>query len=200
MTSKGPSLTALWAGRQVLGNGRDAAPATSICPSGGSGLGDRTAFRLNLLAHDSGVAGRHVVENQRWGVAPSLAFGLATPTRLTLSYFKLKQDNISDYGIPWVPATNNALADYRDKPAPVPRNTFYGFRDRDTEVPTRYRHHEVRTRFRGCGSVPQPVPLRAAGRNSIATPPRFGSNDSTAINRELRSWVAKTRSAITRPT
>ena len=74
------------------------------------GLGERTAFRLNFLAHDSGVAGRDVVENERWGVAPSLAFGLGTPTRLTLSYFKLKQDNISDYGIPWVPATNNALA------------------------------------------------------------------------------------------
>ena len=29
------------------------------------------AFRLNLLAHDSGVAGRDVVENQRWGLAPS---------------------------------------------------------------------------------------------------------------------------------
>ena len=68
------------------------------------------------------------------GLAPSLAFGLGTPTRLTLSYYKLKQDNISDYGIPWVPATNNALAEYRDKPAPVPRETFYGFRDRDREI------------------------------------------------------------------
>ena len=97
------------------------------------GLGKRTAFRLNFVAHESGVAGRDVVENQRWGVAPSLAFGLGTPTRLTLSYFKLKQDNISDYGIPWVPATNNALEEFRDKPAPVPRDTFYGSNHRDYE-------------------------------------------------------------------
>ena len=73
------------------------------------GLGERTGFRLNLLKHDAGVAGRDVVKNDRWGIAPSLAFGLGTPTRLTMSYYKLKQDNISDYGIPWVPATNNAL-------------------------------------------------------------------------------------------
>jgi catecholate siderophore receptor len=33
------------------------------------------------------------------GAAPSLTFDLGTHTRLTLSYFKLKQDNISDYGI-----------------------------------------------------------------------------------------------------
>src|SRR5688572_27626078 len=46
-------------------------------------LADRIGFRLNFLAHDSGVAGRDVVENQRWGVAPSLAFGLGTTTRLT---------------------------------------------------------------------------------------------------------------------
>ena len=96
-------------------------------------LGDSTAFRLNLMAHDSGVAGRDVVENERWGVAPSITLGLGKPTRFTVSYFKLKQNNISDYGIPWVPATHNALADFRDKPAPVPRNTFYGLRNRDFE-------------------------------------------------------------------
>ena len=55
-------------------------------------------------------------------MAPGLALGLGTPTRWTLSYYKLKQDNISDYGIPWVHASNNVLVDYRDKPAPVPRS------------------------------------------------------------------------------
>ena len=80
---------------------------------------DRMAFRLNLLAHDSGVAGRDVVENQRWGLAPSFMYGLGTRTRLTFSYFYLEQDNISDYGIPWVPATNNALPEFRDQPAPA---------------------------------------------------------------------------------
>ena len=50
---------------------------------------DRMAFRLNLLAHDSGVAGRDVVENQRWGLAPSFMYGLGTRTRMTFSYFYL---------------------------------------------------------------------------------------------------------------
>lgn len=39
------------------------------------------AFRLNMMGQDSGVAGRDAVENNRWGVAPALAFGLNTATR-----------------------------------------------------------------------------------------------------------------------
>jgi catecholate siderophore receptor len=156
------------------------------------GLGDHSAFRLNLLAHDAGVAGRNTVENERWGVAPSVAFGLGRPTRLTLSYFHLQQNNISDYGIPWVPLANNVLVEFRDRPAPVPRETFYGFRNRDSEkmrsdlATVRFEHDfddnlSLRNQFRYGRST----------RDSFATPPRFANNDSTSINRELRSWLTE---------
>jgi catecholate siderophore receptor len=152
-------------------------------------IGDSVAFRVNLLAHHSGVAGRDVVEFERWGVAPSLTFGLGKPTRATISYFKLKQDNVSDYGIPWVPATNNVLVEFRDRPAPVPRNTFYGLRNRDFEklnsdlVTLKFEHDfndglSLRNQFRFSNS----------SRDSMATPPRFANNNSTVINREMRSW------------
>ena len=36
------------------------------------------------------------------GVAPTLAFGIDTPTRLTLSYFKEEENNLPDYGIPFI--------------------------------------------------------------------------------------------------
>jgi catecholate siderophore receptor len=39
------------------------------------------ALRLNLMKQDSGVPGRHEVKNDRTGIAPSLAFGLNSPTR-----------------------------------------------------------------------------------------------------------------------
>ena len=153
---------------------------------------DRNAFRLSLMAHDSGVAGRDVVEYGRWGVAPSLALGLGTPTTLTLGYFKLKQDNISDYGIPWVPANNNALEEYRDKPAPVPRNTFYGFRNRDFErmgsdLGTVRLEHD----FSDSLVLRNQLRYGRSMRDSMATPPRFASPDSTVINREMRSWITE---------
>src|SRR5688500_13838016 len=81
---------------------------------------DGTALRLNGMWTDSGVSDRDVVNNERWGIAPSVAFGLGTPTRLTLSYFHLEQDNIPDYGIPWVPANTNAfLRRYSNQAKPV---------------------------------------------------------------------------------
>ena len=152
-------------------------------------IGDTVAFRVNLLGHQSGVAGRDVVRFERWGVAPSLAFGLGKPTRAAISYYKLKQDNLSDYGIPSVPATNNVLVEFRDRPAPVPRNTFYGLRNRDFEklnsdlVTLKFEHDfndglSLRNQFRFSNS----------SRDSMATPPRFANNNSTVINREMRSW------------
>ena len=155
-------------------------------------LGDKGAFRLNLMVHDSGVAGRDVVENERWGVAPSVMFRIGKLTRLTASYFKVKQNNISDYGIPWVPVANNALADFRDKPAPVPRNTFYGLRNRDFEkldadlVTLKLEHS-----FNDSLSLRNQLRYGLSSRDSIATPPRFATNNSTAINRELRSWLTE---------
>jgi catecholate siderophore receptor len=155
-------------------------------------LGSTVGFRLNALAHHSGVAGRDVVEFERWGVAPSLTFGLGKPTRFTVSYYKLKQDNISDYGIPWVPVTNNALAEFRDRPAPVPRNTFYGLRDRDFEklntdlVTLKFEHD-----FNDGLSLRNQLRYANSSRDSMATPPRFANNNSTAINREMRSWVTE---------
>ena len=157
-------------------------------------VGDSVAFRLNLLAHHSGVAGRDVVKFDRWGVAPSLTFGLGKPTRATVSYYKLKQDNISDYGIPWVPVTNNALVEFRDRPAPVPRNTFYGLRNRDFEklnsdlVTLRFEHD-----FNDGLSLRNQLRYANSSRDSIATPPRFANNNSTTINREMRSWQTEDR-------
>lgn len=155
-------------------------------------LGERTAFRSNLLWHQSGVAGRDVVHNQRWGIAPTLVFGLGTPTRFTLGYQKLRQDNIPDYGIPWVTATQNVLAANRDRPAPVPRESFYGFKYRDREdlnsdmATARFEHNfsdnlSLRNQFR----------FGRTKRDSVVSAPRFASNDTLVINRNSPSWITK---------
>lgn len=65
-------------------------------------IGTNAAFRLNVLGQDSGVPGRDEVKNKRWGVAPTLAFGLGTPTRVYLDYLHVKQNNVPDGGIPTI--------------------------------------------------------------------------------------------------
>ena len=63
-------------------------------------IGDSTAIRLNVMAHQNDVPDRDYETNERWGVAPSIAFGLGTDTSLSLSYLHQEDDNIPQYGVP----------------------------------------------------------------------------------------------------
>jgi catecholate siderophore receptor len=61
-----------------------------------------SAFRVNLMDQDSGNPARDVVNSKRWAVAPSLAFGLNSATRVNLNYLHVKQDNLPDGGVPTI--------------------------------------------------------------------------------------------------
>lgn len=188
LISKSPGMKRYFGGTLNFGTDRTKRGTADI----NLPLSDSIAFRLNLLAHDSGIAGRDVVDNERWGVAPTISFGLGTNTRYKFSFFKLKQNNISDYGIPWVPITNNVLVDFRDRPAPVPRNTFYGLKKRDLEkLDSNLFTFKFEHEFNDNLSLQSQLRYGHSTRDSIATPPRFASVNSNAINRELRSWLTE---------
>jgi len=82
---------------------------------------EQMAARFNAMYYQGEVAGRDEVEFQRYGVAPSLTIGMTGPTRLTLSYFMQKENNVPDNGLPYL----------FGRPAPVDRSTFYGLADND---------------------------------------------------------------------
>ncbi|SDE30593.1 catecholate siderophore receptor [Variovorax sp. CF079] len=88
------------------------------------------AFRLNAMVQDGGVPGRDLVQNNRSGIAPSLAIGLGTPTRIYLSYLHMDQKNRPDGGIPVVGLEGYYLADLARIGGNGPRvdtNNYYGF-------------------------------------------------------------------------
>jgi catecholate siderophore receptor len=97
----------------------------------GTFLGN-AAIRVNALWQDGGVAGRNEVSRESQSIAPSIAFGLSTPTRLTVSAQMMRQDNLADYGLPAAaspvgPLTpTSALA-----AAPVDQSNYYGSPDVD---------------------------------------------------------------------
>jgi catecholate siderophore receptor len=182
MVSKAPSLQA---GKSLsLGGGNaDYKRGTLDVNQPVNGLGG-AAVRVNALWQDGGTPGRDVVENTRWGMAPSVAIGLRTPTRLTASYFRLKQDGIPDYGLPWVPAANVPLAAYANQAPPVDFSNFYGMRNRDyekttTDLGTVVASHD----FGGALTLRNQVRYGVTNRDSLITPPRFVSNTSTDIRR-----------------
>jgi len=111
-------------------------------------IGDTVAVRLNVVGQDGGVAGRDVVERQQWGLAPSISFGLGTPTRVTLFTQHLFQDNIPDGGV-----TALGVSGYRSananaaSAAAVPISNFYGldadFEDIDLNVYSLRLEHDL---------------------------------------------------------
>ena len=58
-----------------------------------------SALRLNVMAQDYGTPGRDEVKSKRFGFAPSLVFGLGTPTRATFNYLYVDQKNRPDGGV-----------------------------------------------------------------------------------------------------
>lgn len=86
-------------------------------------LGEGSAFRINAVYHEAGVASRDFARVKRWGVAPKLIFGLGTDTRLFLGYVHQTERNRPDYGVPWFPGTVTAPG----APAAVDRSNYYGF-------------------------------------------------------------------------
>ncbi len=94
-------------------------------------LGEEVAVRMNLMSHTADTPGRDDVDVRRLGFAPSITFGLTTPTSLNLSYYYMKSDDMPDYGIPYTFTTAaNRLAN-GDKPAKVDKDNFYGLKNRD---------------------------------------------------------------------
>jgi catecholate siderophore receptor len=79
-------------------------------------IGAAAAGRINLMDQRFGVADRDDVLIRSYGIAPTLAFGINSPTTLTLSYLHQRENDIPDYGIPFVDGA----------PAHVRRQNYYG--------------------------------------------------------------------------
>lgn len=147
------------------------------------GLSD-TAARISLMYHDQDVAGRDEVSNKRWGVAPTITFGAETDSQLTFSLFHLEQDNVPDYGIPWVPAANVPLADYADQAPPVDFDNWYGLKQRDfEEIATSMATVRFDRQLTDTVAFQNTTRWGLTERDSMITAPRFLSNDSTDIRR-----------------
>jgi catecholate siderophore receptor len=108
-------------------------PLAAITVSGGQidywrGTGDfnlplspTAAARITVMDQSNSVVERDQVHYRRYGVAPTLSLGIDTPTRLTFSYFREEENNIPDYGIPFIDGA----------PAHVERSNYYSLANYD---------------------------------------------------------------------
>ncbi|NYT66005.1 TonB-dependent siderophore receptor [Alcaligenaceae bacterium] len=96
LVSKSPKLDQFYDFSTALGTDRHRRVTADL----NQPLGESFAFRLNAMYHENEVAGRKHTDFERWGVAPSLAWGLGTSTRIVASYFHQKDKNTPDFGVP----------------------------------------------------------------------------------------------------
>ena len=89
-------------------------------------INDETAVRLNVMGYDANQPGRNNVYSKRWGVSPSVAFGLNSPTTVYVSYYHLNSYDMPDFSVPFrstggTPGANSG----------IDRSQFYGLSNRD---------------------------------------------------------------------
>lgn len=157
-------------------------------------LGDGKAIRLNAMVHDGEIAGRdEAVTNSRWAFSPTISLGMGSENRLTLSYMHQTEDNMPDYGIPYL----------NGKPVAVDRENFYGLKSRDYEdinadTATAVFEHD----FDDSRTLRNTTRAGTNERNSIVTAPRnpsFATNtlDRTAKYRDTRDTILINQTDVT---
>ena len=140
---KGPSASAF--GRGAAGGGINTTSKTPYADTAGNAsiaigdgeysrvtadwnqnIGDGVAFRVAGMIHQNENTGRDEVYSERWGVAPSVAFGLGTPTTITAAYLHQDEEKLPDYGIPTSAVTTTARGIPVSELGVDPKN-YYGF-------------------------------------------------------------------------
>lgn len=88
---------------------------------------DDIAVRLNAMAHQNDAPGRDVETFERWGIAPSVTFGINGPTQFTVLYTHQEDTNTPQYGVPF----------YNGRPVPgIDKANYYGYSNVDTQEQT----------------------------------------------------------------
>jgi catecholate siderophore receptor len=88
--------------------------------------GDSSALRINALVEDSDYY-RYPQGVEKTGIAPSFRFGIGERLDVTLSYYYLKTQDVTDYG---QPTLFTAGAGFFGMPGVSPKN-YYGFANHD---------------------------------------------------------------------
>ncbi|MCA8899708.1 MAG: TonB-dependent siderophore receptor [Hyphomonas sp.] len=84
---------------------------------------DDLTVRVNAMMHESEVAGRDEVFNDRWGLAAAAEWTPTDTVTLGFDYYHLSTDYLPDWGHPYDTANN--------RPFDVRRDNFYGVLSRD---------------------------------------------------------------------
>ncbi len=139
------------------------------------------AFRLNLMSHQADQPGRDHVENRRFGIAPSLSFGLGTPTRINLSYLYTRQDNRPDSGLPNARNFSLRNSGFGGSVAPVRYSNYYGHSTDYQDLEAHQASFRIEHDFNDRVSVRNQLRYGYTHNDAIFSSPRFSPGNITTI-------------------
>lgn len=139
------------------------------------------AFRLNLMSHQADQPGRDHAENRRFGIAPSLSFGLGTPTRINLSYLYTRQDNRPDSGLPNARNFSLRNSGYGGSVAPVRYSNYYGHSTDYQDLEAHQASFRIEHDFNERVSVRNQLRYGYTHNDAIFSSPRFSPGNITTI-------------------
>jgi catecholate siderophore receptor len=141
-------------------------------------LSDDVAARVNVMLHRNDVPNRDFEQYERWGIAPSITFGVGTVTNATFSYIHQEDQGFQRYGVPY----------FNGKPLPnVDRSNYYGFSNLDkqdviTDAFTVQLNHEINE----YATLRNTTRLSRVDIEQVAAPPR--DNWCLADGRKPVNW------------
>ncbi|MCI3204820.1 MULTISPECIES: TonB-dependent siderophore receptor [Pandoraea] len=151
-------------------------------------VNDQTALRLNVMGHDADQAGRNNVYSKRWGIAPSVAFGLNSPTTVTVSYYHLNSYDMPDFSAPFRSAGGTPDGGFQ-------RNQFYGLNNRDyRRGQTDTGEIKVEHRINDTWKIKNTTMVGRSTLDYVATNPQFQSASSNIISLQAKSGKYATNS------
>jgi len=155
-------------------------------------FGENSAFRLNLMGEKTHDASRDSVQNERYGVAPSLAFGLGTSNRLFLNYLHVTQHNTPDGGVPTIGlpgySAPNAATSALNSSGKVNSHNFYGtdsdYDDSTTDTVTMRFEHD----FSDSTTIRNTTRWSQIKQDYLLTAVMGGATNITQPNANVGSW------------
>ncbi len=168
-----------------------------------------SALRLNALWEDGGVHGRDYVSRNNKSIAPSIALGLNTATRVTGAAQITRQDNLPDYGIPGSAWSETQLAPTTVIATnPVDQKNFYGSAEPDFDKVSQENYtgrveHDVNSNMTLRNQTRYNQTHRTAVITTIQNPAAFVPDTQTVTlarqGNERENWIMSSQtSAVTR--
>ncbi|AOX15962.1 TonB-dependent receptor protein [Kozakia baliensis NRIC 0488] len=121
MKTKTPGLTSRYAADFSGGSGSYYRGTLDV----NQRLGESTAFRVTGMGNENNIVGRDSIYSHRWGIAPSIAFGVGQRATLILQYMHQQENSVPDFGVPVVTPpgakTGGPITEYG-----IRRTNFYG--------------------------------------------------------------------------